>query len=500
MQEISLPSLSLECFEPLMGPRDTESMRSAVRRAQEMLPGRAVWNVNSTATGGGVAEMLQTLLGYARGCDIDARWLVIQGDRDFFTLTKRIHNHLHGSPGDGERLNGKDQAHYAKVSQQNAEAILTVVRPRDIVLLHDPQTAGLIPALHKAGTAVIWQCHIGNDTPNDLTDQAWAFLRPYLEEADAFVFSRAAYVPPWLNAGRVRIIPPSISPFSVKNQSLSPSTARAILTHIGLLRVNGDRGKPVFTRLDGSPAQVHRRAEVLHTGSLPGPDVPLVVQVSRWDRLKDMIGVMQGFAEHLDGSVKAHLILAGPSVRGVADDPEGSQSLEECIAAWHKLPEEKRSRVQIVCLPMEDIEENAAMVNALQRHAAVIVQKSLHEGFGLTVTEAMWKGRPTVASAVGGIQDQIVDGQHGLLLKDPTDLEALGRAMRHLLTDRAFALKLGRNARRRAITHFLSPRHLTQYMDLFTSVNGHSSPLPHENGSHSGNGHDPSFPLAPTGK
>ncbi|MDP6560005.1 MAG: glycosyltransferase [Candidatus Binatia bacterium] len=139
-------------------------------------------------------------------------------------------------------------------------------------------------------------------------------------------------------------------------------------------------------------------------------------------------------------------------------------------AAWHNLPKTKRSRVPLVCLPMADIEENATMVNALQRHTAVIVQKSLHKGFGLTVTEAMWKGRPIVASAVGGIQDQIVDGKHGLLLKDPTDLKALGNALQRLLADPAFARRLGRNARRRAIAHFMVPRHLMQYAELLTAL------------------------------
>jgi trehalose synthase len=190
-----------------------------------------------------------------------------------------------------------------------------------------------------------------------------------------------------------------------------------------------------------------------------------------------MIGVMRGFVRYLEGSAKSHLVLAGPDIRGVADDPEGKEVLEECIVAWRNLPETKRSRVHLVCLPMANIEENAAMVNALQRHAAVIVQKSLHEGFGLTVTEAMWKGRSIVASAVGGIQDQIVDGKHGLLLKDPTDLEALGNALQRLLPDPAFARRLGRNARRRAIANFLVPRHLMQYAELLTALHlGHSLP------------------------
>ena len=176
--------------------------------------------------------------------------------------------------------------------------------------------------------------------------------------------------------------------------------------------------------------------------------------------------------EQADGSTQAHLVLAGPDVREVVDDPEANDVLQKCIAVWRGLPEVKRSRVHLACLPMDDIEENAAMVNALQRHAAIIVQKSLQEGFGLTVTEAMWKGRPIVASAVGGIRDQIVDGKHGLLLEDPTDYKAFGEALRSLLINRAFARRLGCNARRRAISHFLAPRQLIQHLDLIATLEG----------------------------
>ena len=154
------------------------------------------------------------------------------------------------------------------------------------------------------------------------------------------------------------------------------------------------------------------------------------MQISRWDPLKDHLGVMRGFADLVDGTAPAgaELILAGPNVNAVADDPEGVAVFNEILTAWRQLSHADRRRIQLVNLPMADAEENAAIVNALQRHAAVIVQKSLHEGFGLTVTEAMWKGRPIVASATGGIQDQITDGVHGLLIEDPHDLQSLQRS------------------------------------------------------------------------
>jgi len=191
--------------------------------------------------------------------------------------------------------------------------------------------------------------------------------------------------------------------------------------------------------------------------------VPLVVQVSRWDRRKDMTGVMVAFTELVAPHCDAQLLLAGPAVTGVADDPEGAQVFDECVAAWRALPHAMRGRVHLACLPMRDSEENAALVNALQRHAAVITQKSLAEGFGLTVVEAMWKRRPVVGSAVGGIADQLVDGETGLLVADPHDLDGFAAAVRRLLNDRVFAAECGRSAHERAHRLFLADRHLKQW-------------------------------------
>ncbi len=467
METVPIPALSFERFTPVLGARGAARFRSYVADALDLLDGRIVWHVNSTSKGGGVAEMLQTLLGYERGAGLDARWLVIEGDPAFFTLTKRIHHRLHGKNGDGGPLSGQERRHYSAISQRNAEQILSVVRPRDVVILHDPQTAGLAAPLRDAGALVVWRCHIGSDQVNEPLRGAWDFLRPHLRHTHACVFSRQGYVPTWLEIPHVSIIPPAIDAFSVKNEPMSRATARSILKHIGLLNGAARNGKHLdFTRLDGSPGRVERKAEVLQTGKVPGWNVPLVVQVSRWDPLKDMAGVMRGFADRIEHLGEAHLVLVGPDVRGVTDDPEGARVLEACMSRWHRLPRTIRDRVHLVCLPMDDVEENAIMVNAIQRHATIIAQKSLHEGFGLTVTEAMWKGRPIVASAVGGIQDQIVDRRHGLLLRNPRDLGAFGDAIALLLRDHQLARRLGRNARRRAATKFLGPRQLMQFVDL----------------------------------
>jgi trehalose synthase len=470
LQEVEVQALDAARLEPLIGPDRLARYEAIAEATQTRLAGRAVLNVNSTATGGGVAEMLQTLLAYGRGAGLDVRWLVIQGDPAFFAITKRIHNGLYGSPGDGAALGEAERRHYERVSRRNAEELLALVRPGDVVLVHDPQPAGITAALRRAGARIIWRCHVGIDEPNEWSERAWAFLRPYLDEVDAFVFSRRAFAPSWAAPERTHVIPPSIDPFSAKNEPISRRNVRLALAYVGLLGGDGSVPAVPFTRRDGSPGRINRRVDVLQTGPPPPPEAPLVVQVSRWDRMKDMPGVMTGFATHVDPALGAHLLLSGPAVTGVADDPEAAEVLEECIALWRDLPHAQRSRVHLACTPMADPDEAASIVNALQRHASVVVQKSLAEGFGLTVAEAMWKGRPIVASAVGGIVDQIVSGVHGLLVEDPRDLRVFGSAVETLLRDRTEADRLAENARRRAGAEFLGDRHLEQYGRLLEQL------------------------------
>jgi trehalose synthase len=280
--------------------------------------------------------------------------------------------------------------------------------------------------------------------------------------------SSAAFGPPGFPANRTRVIPPSIDPLAVKNAPLDDPEIGRILAYTGLLQGPTD-DSPVFHRRDGSPARLDRRADVVQLGPPPPANAPLVVQVSRWDRLKDMAGVLAGYSAHVDGARGAHLVLAGPVVTGVADDPEGAAVFEDCVAAWRKLPHAQRQHIHLACLPTADAEENAAVVNALQRRATVVVQKSLAEGFGLTVAEAMWKARPVVASAVGGIADQITDDGCGVLLEDPTDLAAFGRAVGQLLDHPELAAKIGQAARERA-GEFLPDRHLSRWAGLLTSL------------------------------
>jgi trehalose synthase len=265
------------------------------------------------------------------------------------------------------------------------------------------------------------------------------------------------------------IVAPSIDPLSPKNQYMDEATVRSILGHTGLVDAADGNGARSFCRSDGTIGHVERRADVLRSGPPPSWDAPLVVQVSRWDRLKDPLGVLEGFTRIFNGADPggAHLVLAGPDARAVTDDPEGAEVYGEVEALWKSLTDRLRSRVHLANLPMDDLQENAAMVNALQRHSAIVVQKSLREGFGLTVTEAMWKERAMVASAVGGIQDQIEHGVNGYLLRDPSDLDGYAAALKLLLTRPTLAKRLGQNARHRVSVNYLGVRTMHQYADLF---------------------------------
>jgi len=210
--------------------------------------------------------------------------------------------------------------------------------------------------------------------------------------------------------------------------------------------------------------------DLLVGGERVPADARVVVQVSRWDRLKDMAGVQSAFAAAQAEVAETHLLLAGPDVSGVSDDPEGATVLAECRATWERLGPEVRSRIHLCCLPMDDLEENAHIVNCLQTHASVVVQKSLAEGFGLTVTEPMWKGRPVLASAVGGIQDQIVDEVSGVLLPDPRDLADFAHRLWDLLAEPDRAARIGAAAHERVLEQFLGDRHMIQYGQLFREL------------------------------
>ncbi|MFZ1652537.1 MAG: glycosyltransferase [Candidatus Nanopelagicales bacterium] len=462
MFEVSVPVRSPERLSGIIEPERLEHLLADGELTRKQLRGRRVVSINSTASGGGVAEMLQVLLAYCQGVGVDARWLVLEGDAEFFAITKRLHHRIHGERGDGGPLGKHEREHLIAVCERNLPEVRRLLEPGDVVLLHDPQPAALAAWLSARGVPVVWRCHIGVDERNEYTEQAWNFLRPLLDGyVDQYIFTRPQYAPDWVDQDLLKTIKPSIDPFSPKNADIDDSMIEPILRFAGIIA--GDVAEaPEFIRSDGSIGVMTHLADITRAGPAPATSVPMVVQVSRWDELKDMMGVMRAFIDGVE-EPDSCLVLAGPDVSSVTDDPEGLAVLNDVKAAWSQLPTETRARVQIVCLPMDDPEENAMMVNALQRHAAIVVQKSIKEGFGLTVTEAMYKGRPVIASAVGGITDQIQDGVDGILLRDPRDLDAAGAAMADLLGDRDRAEAMGRAAKRTAIDRFLPDTSLRQW-------------------------------------
>lgn len=471
LTEVHPPPLHLDHLEGVAKRRHLQALLRLAEGLKTRTEGKVVWNVSSTAAGGGVAEMLHRLIGYARGFGFDARWLVLGGNPDFFRVTKRLHNALHGETGDATPLDEQARRIYEETLRGNALELRSHIRPGDIVFLHDPQAAGLAPELADSGVAVVWRCHVGNGaTASGEEERAWAFLEPYLQHANRCVFSRAQYVPAYLRSKSI-VIPPNIDPLSPKNQPMTAPTARAILRHIGVLGGRAGRAGRSFTRTDGSPCRVDRQASIVRLGPPPDPRVRLVAQVSRWDRLKDPLGVMRGFVRFLPHPAceDAHLLLVGPDSEGVTDDPEGAEVFLECVRAWEGLDETARRRLHLVSLPMDDLEENAAMVNAIQRHAAVVVQKSIREGFGLTVTEAMWKAKPVIGSAVGGIQDQIQHQENGLLV-DPASEDDFAGALAWIFEDPARAKGMGRQARARVKHEYLGVRSLLRWGRLLSDL------------------------------
>jgi len=446
MPELKLVEIEpapLERFQPLVGDRYAQ-IEKAAAGARQAFDERRIWHVNSTAQGGGVAEMLRALLPYARGAGVDTRWVVLPETDGFFAVTKRIHNRLHGHEGDSGALDDRARAAYERALAWCAEELARLVQTGDVIYLHDPQTAGLVPAMRKAGLAVVWRCHIGVDEPNDLAREAWDFLRPYVEGADAYIFSRRAYLWEGLDPEKAWFMPPVIDPFSPKNEELDANRRREVL------------------------AAVEAKATILQEGPLP-EDATVIAQVSRWDRLKDPRGLLEIFEQHLDDP-SLRLLLVGPDSAGVSDDPEGAAVYEEVAEQWRGMDAERRGRARLISLPMENLRENALMVNALQRRADVIVQKSLAEGFGLTVAEAMWKARPLVASRVGGIQDQVVDGETGLLVDDPRDLPGFARAIEAIVGDRDRCSAMGRAGRERIRDNYLAVDRLREYVDLLRDL------------------------------
>ena len=235
MIEVSIDPCPPRRFREVLSRERFREFSEEAGRVSERLRGVTMWNVNSTAHGGGVAEMLRSVLGYVRGAGLDARWLLIDGDPEFFRVTKRLHNRLHGDDGDGEYLDEAARRAYEEATAAAAAELRGLVSAGDVVVLHDPQTAGMAPAAAALGAIVVWRCHVGIDHPNELAEEAQRFLAPYLASARAHVFSRRAFAWKGLDPASIRVIAPSIDAFSAKNRALDEPTVRRILADSGIL-------------------------------------------------------------------------------------------------------------------------------------------------------------------------------------------------------------------------------------------------------------------------
>jgi len=367
------------------------------------LRNKTILNVNSTAVGGGVAEILSRMLPMMTELGIKPRWELIKGGEDFYAVTKKFHNALHGTP---QKLTAADFQLYRDTLKTNMESVNL---DADIALIHDPQPAGLIEK-KPAGAKWIWRCHI--DLSNRQRD-VWDFLRGYVSRYDAAVISAPSFSQE-LPVKQFQV-PPSIDPLADKNRELT----------------------------DTEISDIMKRLEI-------PADKPLITQVSRFDRLKDPLGVIEAFKK-IQPYVTARLLLVGGSAD---DDPEGAQVLAEARAAAEGTPD-----IIVLCLPPTSNVE----INAIQRASSIILQKSLKEGFGLTVSEALWKAKPVIAGAVGGIPLQITHKYSGILTRT---IEGTAYWMKRLLHEPAYARKLGENGREHVRQNFLLTRHLRDYLLL----------------------------------
>lgn len=393
----------IEDYAPIIGTAGIDELRLLANR----LRGNTLQNINSTAVGGGVAEILTRMVPLMKQLGVDAAWDVIKGDEKFFATTKKIHNGLHGVPVE---ISNDEYEHFLEINRENAEQI----RFGDMVYVHDPQPIALVEKRGVVGRRWAWRCHIDFSQPDP---KIWQFLKPFIARYDAAVFSAPAFAQK-LPVPQI-LISPSIDPLSDKNKELDDKTIEAVFQRFGI-----DRSRPVVT------------------------------QISRFDYLKDPLGVIKAYKLAKE-RVDMQLVLAGG---GATDDPEGPMIMERV-----KTEGEKDKDIFVLFLPpASDIE-----INALQRGSTVILQKSLREGFGLTVSEALWKAKPTIASAVGGIPLQITHKYSGILTHS---IEGTAQWIKQLISAPEYARRLGNNGREHVRNNYLITRHLKDYLLLFVSL------------------------------
>ena len=407
LQEVALGHKTLTDYTHIVGKDLTEQ----IRQLAEPLKGKRVLHVSATAFGGGVSEILYTLVPLMRDVGLDAHWHVIFGKEEFYNATKLLHNSLQGAE---ETLSDEQWALFDEINQMNAEGLQG---EWDVVIVHDPQPIGLRRGALPKGGRWIWRCHIDLSTPNPAPIER---LLPMIEEYDASVWHMEQYVPNEMGRHRdaVRICPPAIDPLSPKNMAFSPEDAAFVCRQFGI-----------------------------------DVDRPLITQVSRFDPWKDPIGVIDAYRQVTEQVPEAQLAMVGSMA---TDDPEGMEYFQKTF--------EYAGGDEDIKILSNLNNVGAIEVNAFQSQSDICLQKSIREGFGLTVTEALWKGRPTVAGNVGGIPLQIEDGVSGYLVNSPQ--ECAERCLQ-ILRDPELGKNLGRQGKEHARRQFLTPRLLRDWLNLF---------------------------------
>ncbi len=405
-------TLPLAAYEGVVGA----TVVGQLHRLGEKLAGLRVVNVNSTREGGGVAEILEWMVPLMSSLGLDARWEVIHGDSRFFEITKAIHNGLQGKP---VNLSARDWRVHKDVNEQNMERLRPILADADFVVIHDPQPAALLALCPERAGKWIWRAHIDVSRP---FRPVWKFLRGIVGKYDASIFSMSEFAQ--LLPHPQFLVPPSIDPLSEKNRELSPEELESARARFGL-----------------------------------DPSRPLLVQVSRFDRFKDPVGVIRAY-RLVRKVAPVQLVLAGG---GANDDPEGKAVLDDVIEAAEGDPD-----IHVLLLP-----SNAhRTINALQRLADIVLQKSTREGFGLTVTEGLWKGKPVIGGDVGGIRLQVVNRHTGFLVSTP---EGAAHRIRYLLHHRDRMLQMGETGREFVRENFLLTRNLRDYLAIFLALRSGSS-------------------------
>jgi len=382
-----------------------------LRQLANPLKGVKILHVNSTKEGGGVAEILNRLIPLKRELGIDAEWEIIIGEKEFYQCTKKMHNSLQG---DRDDISSSLLTIYENTNLQNFERLKEKLEEADVVFIHDPQPAAFLHFCKERKGRWVWRCHIDVSHPYR---PVWKYLREYIKDYDASIWSLSAFAQPFSHP--LYLIPPSIDPLSDKNIELSEKEISDFLDSWGINR-----------------------------------DSPIITQVSRFDRFKDPIGVIQSY-QLIKKYVPVQLVLAGG---GASDDPEGEQVLQEVKAFAGDDPD-----VHILELPPDA----HRAINALQRGSDIIVQKSLKEGFGLTVTEGLWKGKPVIAGDTGGIKLQVINHHCGFRVNTP---EGAAMRIRYLLKHPEIMETMGKNARQLVLDNYLITRHLREYLTLVVAL------------------------------